>query len=92
MSTNTSDETAESVPDETLLRERVRANPQPALRWAGVLAVLLLLELGRIAGWLTTVGTALEFVFDAVATLRRGSAVTSAMRRSHSSAISSVTH
>ncbi|MFU8870070.1 ABC transporter permease [Natronococcus sp.] len=69
MSTRTTADTSEPDPEETLLRERIAENPGPALFWLAGAALLVALELGRIAGWLTGIGSAVEFVFDGAAAI-----------------------
>ena len=55
MARSTADTTNESFRhDSSTLTERIAANPEPALRWAGVAAVLLLLELGAFLGGVLT--------------------------------------
>ncbi|MFP8888574.1 ABC transporter permease [Natrialbaceae archaeon A-CW2] len=48
------------------LRERIAANPRPALIWVAGLALLILLELGRIVGWILAAGGAVRMVLGAV--------------------------
>ena len=48
------------------LRERIAANPRPALIWVAGLALLILLELGRIVGWILAAGGAVRLVLGAV--------------------------
>lgn len=43
--------------DDRTLRERIKANPQPALIWIAGLAVLLALELGRVARAIVHIGS-----------------------------------
>ncbi|AGB36426.1 ABC transporter permease [Natronococcus occultus] len=69
MNTRATTDASESDPEETLLRERVVENPGPALYWLAGAAVLVALELGRLAGWLTGIGSAIEFVFDMIAAI-----------------------
>ncbi|MFP9192619.1 ABC transporter permease [Natronosalvus vescus] len=48
------------------LRERIAANPRPALIWVAGLALLILLELGRIVGWIIAAGGAIRMVLGFV--------------------------
>ncbi|MCU4752058.1 ABC transporter permease [Natrialbaceae archaeon A-chndr2] len=48
------------------LRERIAANPRPALIWVAGLALLILLELGRIVGWILAAGGAVRMVIGAI--------------------------
>ncbi|MFC4544296.1 ABC transporter permease [Halosolutus amylolyticus] len=57
-------ETIESTDDDSTLRERVAANPGPALFWLAGAAVLFALEFGRYVGWLSRLGTAVKYAFE----------------------------
>lgn len=48
------------------LRERIAANPRPALIWVAGLALLIFLELGRIVGWILAAGGAVRMVLGAI--------------------------
>lgn len=54
-------------PDVRSLRERVRANPRPALIWVGVAAVLLALEFARVMAGVLAGGNALFYGIGLVA-------------------------
>jgi len=53
--------------DDRRFRDRVAENPRPALVWLGGAAVLLALELGRIAAGLLRLGAIARFLYESVA-------------------------
>ncbi|MFP8958087.1 ABC transporter permease [Natrialbaceae archaeon A-CW3] len=53
--------------DDKTLRERIAANPRPALLWLAGLLVFMLLELGRLAAGLINAGEAARFGLAGVA-------------------------
>ncbi|NKE34442.1 ABC transporter permease [Natronococcus sp. JC468] len=71
MSTSITSETGEPNSEETVLRERIAENPGPALFWLAGAAVLLALELGRIAGWIIGLGSAVGFAVSVIAGIPR---------------------
>jgi len=58
---------AERFHDDKTFAQRVVENPQPGLRWAVVLFVLLALEVGRFAHGLSDSGRVFVFIFESVA-------------------------
>ena len=63
----TADAGASVDDNETTLRERVAANPRPALLWLLGVGVLFALEMGRFAGGIRSIGAATGFVIGGVA-------------------------
>ncbi|RKD95370.1 ABC transporter permease [Halopiger aswanensis] len=66
MSTLDSATTTEPEPDDTVLRERIDANPRPALGWLAGFAVLIALEFGRYMSWTYSLIDAIKYVIDLV--------------------------
>ncbi len=56
-----------AVDDEPTLRERVEANPRPALFWLAGVAVLFALEFSRFLGWAVSAGSGVRFLIDGLA-------------------------
>ncbi|WP_207586508.1 ABC transporter permease subunit [Halomontanus rarus] len=52
--------------DDTTLRERIEANPRPALLWALGVLVLLALEIGRVAAGIIRVGESARFALGGI--------------------------
>jgi len=50
--------------DEVSMRERVAANPRPALYWVLGAVVLFTLEFSRFLGWFLELGSAMRFLLD----------------------------
>lgn len=67
MNSRTSSDATDPAVDETLLRERIAANPRPAQRWLIGAAILFALEFGRYMGWLSGLVGATKYVIDMVA-------------------------
>ncbi len=65
----TESQTAGPESDVAPLRERFLDNPRPALLWFVGAAFLLVLELGRILGWVKGLGTGVKFIIMTTATL-----------------------
>jgi len=74
-------ETVTPESDIAPLRKRLLDNPRPALLWLVGALALLMLELGRILGWVKALGTGVKFVVMTTATLPKwvGSNVESAV-------------
>ncbi|AEH38543.1 ABC transporter permease [Halopiger xanaduensis] len=66
MSTLDSATTTEPEPDDTVLRERIDANPRPALLWLAGFAVLIALEFGRYMSWTHGLIDAIMYVVDMI--------------------------
>ena len=62
-------ETVSPESDVAPLRKRFLDNPRPGLLWLVGALALLLLELGRILGWVKALGTGVKFVVMTTATL-----------------------
>ena len=55
--------------DESSLRDRIAANPRPALLWLAGAVLLIAAELGRYVSGLVRLGDTLLFVFGGVGTV-----------------------
>ncbi|WP_049922952.1 ABC transporter permease [Halopiger djelfimassiliensis] len=56
-----------STESDTTLRDRIAANPRPALVWVTGVVVLIALELGRAAGGVVRLGGAVRFLIEGIA-------------------------
>ncbi|ELY44393.1 ABC transporter permease [Natronorubrum sulfidifaciens] len=66
---DTETETTTSETDETLLRERLRDHPRPAMIWFAGVAVLVALEFGRLMSGVLQFGSMVSFVLGALASI-----------------------